>query len=263
MMSKAIPLFYREFGQEHETTFIILHGLFGMSDNWVTMAKKFAANFHVIIPDLRNHGQSPHTEDFSYELMAQDIIALMDEKGVSSAHIMGHSMGGKLLMHLAFDYPERLYHIIIADMSMRAGEFREIHASIMDAIAKTKMEEFTSYSQLQTHLERFISSRKIILFVMKNIKKTPDNTFQWKLNYNSLYQNTHKIMEEVLPSEPFEKPCLLLRGEKSDYVSDEDFEEIKMAFPKAELQTLPDASHWLHADKPKLFYNSCLNFLLH
>lgn len=254
-------LFIREYGKNHPQTLIILHGLFGMSDNWVAIGKYFSKQYHVIIPDLRNHGNSPHTDDFSYELMMEDILHLMDEKGVSKAIFLGHSMGGKLVMNLAFHAPNRISKIVVADMSMREGEFREIHAAILDTIAKTDLQKFETYAQLEQYFGDLLPQRKIVLFALKNIKKNSSNNFEWKLNYLALYQNTHKIMEEVVPDEDFIRPTLFIRGGLSDYVTDIDFDEMKMCFPNAILKTIPKASHWVHADNTPLFLKYVSEFL--
>ena len=138
-------------------------------------------------------------------------------------------------------------------MSMREGEFREIHAAILDTIAKTNLSEFENYAQLRDYFSKFIPQQKIVLFAMKNIRKNEEGSYEWKLNYLSLYNNTHKIMEEVIPEDNFLKPALFIRGGLSDYVTDEDFEEIKIFFPLAELKTIEGASHWVHADNTRLF----------
>jgi len=138
-------------------------------------------------------------------------------------------------------------------MSMREGEFREIHAAILDTIAKTNLSDFENYAQLREYFSKFISQQKIVLFAMKNIRKDSEGKYEWKLNYLSLYNNAHKIMEEVVVGDEFLKPALFIRGGLSDYVTDDDFDEIKEFFPKAELRTIENASHWVHADNTKLF----------
>jgi len=258
----GLKLFTREFGEDNPKKLIILHGLFGMSDNWVGIGKYFSSQFHVIIPDLRNHGNSIHSEDFSYELMMDDLLLLLEDRAIENAVFLGHSMGGKLVMNLAFHAPEKLNKIIIADMSMREGEFREIHAAILDTIAKTDLKKFENYNQLQSYFSNFIPQRKIVLFAMKNIRKNENSEFEWKLNYHSLYNNTHKIMEEVTVGDEYNKPALFIRGELSDYITDEDFEEIKAFFPKANLKTIPKASHWVHADNTRMFLRMIDEFLM-
>jgi len=193
--------------------------------------------------------------------MMEDILHLMDEKDISKAIFLGHSMGGKLVMNLAFNSPDRISKIIIADMSMREGEFKEIHAAILDTIAKTDLKKFEAYAQLEQYFGDFIPQHKVVLFALKNIKKNSSGNFEWKLNYLSLYQNIHKIMEEVVPDEYFIKPTLFIRGGLSDYVTDEDFDEMKVYFPNAIMKTIPESSHWVHADNTPLFLNYVSDFL--
>lgn len=257
----SVKLFIREFGNAEKPSLIILHGLFGMSDNWVTIAKILSKTYYVLVPDLRNHGNSAHTDDFSYELMLADIIDMMLEKNISSSSFLGHSMGGKLAMNLAAFHPEKVEKLIIADMSLREGEFKEIHATILETISRTDLSKFTSYSELENWFDSFIDKKKVVLFALKNLRKNPDGSFEWKLNYYSLYQNTHKIMEAVTPLEPFNKPTLFIRGGLSNYILDEDFDEIKTWFPIAEIATIPNSSHWVHADNPKMFLKLVLDFL--
>jgi esterase len=258
---KRVKLFVREFGKPDYPALIVMHGLFGMSDNWVSLAKVFAQKYYVLVPDLRNHGSSPHTDEFSYELMMEDVLGMMEDYSINKAVFLGHSMGGKLAMNLAAHYSEKVEKLIVADMSLREGEFKEIHAAIMDTIAKTDMGKFSSYAELEKYFDSFIDKKKVVLFALKNVKKNADGTFAWKLNYYSLYQNVHKIMEEVVPLDPFEKPTLFIRGEYSDYILDEDLEEIHTWFPQAQIETIPKASHWVHADDPKLFAQLVLGLL--
>lgn len=257
----AISLFTREFGEPKNPIIIILHGLFGMSDNWVSLAKSLSNRFFVLVPDLRNHGNSPHTEDFSYELMLEDVLNLYTEKNISSAIILGHSMGGKLAMNLAINFPEKVDKLIIADMSLKQGEFKEIHALILETISKTDLAKFASFGEIEKWFDSFIPQKKIVLFALKNIKKNSNGSFEWKLNYFSLHNNTHKIMEPVVPFESYKKLSLFIKGELSEYIMDEDIIEIKTWFPLAEIKIIPNSSHWVHADNPKMFLELVNDFL--
>ncbi len=256
-----IKLFYREFSPEKPQTMIILHGLFGMSDNWVSIAKHFSNRFHVIIPDLRNHGNSPHTDEFGYPEMSEDILNIMEEKKIHSATIIGHSMGGKLAMNLACFFPQIIDKLIVVDINLSESESREIHSVIFEIIANTDLKKFKTFSEIQRYLENKIDQSRIVLFVMKNIKRHENEGFIWKLNYLALFNNLHKIMEELKPMHNFIKPALFIKGGESDYISNADFIEIKKYFPLASLETIAGASHWVHADKPKEFQNVIDKFL--
>ncbi len=256
-----MKLFYREFGDKNNPVLIVLHGLFGMSDNWVSIAKILSQNRFVIVPDLRNHGNSPHSDDFDYSLMTQDILELLELKQLKDVEIIGHSMGGKLAMNIALNYPEKVNKLIVADMSMKEGELRDIHATILNTIARTDLAIFRTYAEIEAWFDTFIDKKKVVLFALKNIKKDENDHFSWKLNYYSLFQNTHKIMEQVVGFEPFTKPTLFIRGGDSDYITDEDIPEIMEWFPYAEIKTIEGASHWVHADNPKVFMEMVIKFL--
>lgn len=257
----AIPLFVRKFGDSKMPALIILHGLFGMSDNWVTLAKAFSQKYYVLVPDLRNHGLSPHTEEFSYELMINDIEFLLQNESVNEAYFLGHSMGGKLAMNFCASHPHLVKKMIIADMSLKQGEFKEIHATILETIARTDLSKFNSYSDLEKWFGSFIEKKKIVLFALKNVYKRPNGDFEWKLNYFSIYQNTHKIMEAVTLFDPIQIPALFIKGELSDYILEEDIDEIITWFPQSEIKTISGASHWVHADNPQLFKEIVSTFL--
>jgi pimeloyl-ACP methyl ester carboxylesterase len=256
-----MKLFVREFGDENRPKMLILHGLFGMSDNWTGIGKYYSKYYHVLIPDHRNHGLSPHSDDFGYELMLEDLLELAGDRNIEKAVVLGHSMGGKLAMNLAFERPEFVSSLIIADISMRAGEFRANHAAILELISRTDLSQFANYADLQAYFSSILPEKKLVQFTMKNIKRDGKAGFRWKLNYQAIYNNIHKVMEEVTPGRPYEGPVLVIRGEKSDYVTDEDFAEMVDYFPKAQLVTIPGASHWVHADDTPFFLRSVDDFL--
>lgn len=261
MEHNHVKLFFREFGDAGLPDLVIVHGLFGMSDNWVSHARALSHFRHVIAVDLRNHGLSPHTDEFDYELMASDILHTLSNQGIAEAEFIGHSMGGKVVMNLAFNYPDVVKKIIVADMAMKQGQLRDIHKIILDTISSIDLSKFSSFSEIQAELSKTITQEKILLFAMKNVIRRETGGFKWKLNYPSLYNNMGNIMEEVVPVGIFCKPSLFIRGGNSDYVLDQDFLEIKASFPNAKLETIDGASHWVHADNPHVFINLCKNFL--
>ncbi len=256
-----VKLFYREFGNPALPDLIIVHGLFGMSDNWVSHAKRYSEHRHVLVVDLRNHGQSPHTGDFDYTLMMNDLKHLMDENGISEAEFIGHSMGGKVVLNLAFNYPNLVSKIIVADMAMKKGQIRDVHKLILDTISTLDLTQFSSLSEIQAELSKTILQEKILLFAMKNISRNKEGRFGWKLNYEGIFNNIDSVMEEVVPVGIFCKPALFIRGGNSDYLLDEDFLEIKASIPNSQLLTIEGASHWVHADGYNEFISKSLEFL--
>lgn len=247
-----MELFYREFGREKPDKLIILHGLFGMSDNWVTLAKQFAESYHVIVPDLRNHGRSPHSDEFSFELMMDDLTELMQKLEINHYTLLGHSMGGRLAMMYALEHPGRIDRLIVADMSLRKGKIRPEHKAILSVLSLVNLKDKKSYYEIEKTLKRFIRNERRVQFVMKNIARTEEG-FRWKINPGALVKNIGKIMPELESEKQYHKPTLFIRGGESDYILEKDHPAIFKHFPNARIETIEGASHWLHADRPLEF----------
>ena len=254
-----MKLFYREFG-EGDQYLIILHGLFGMSDNWVGLAKKFAETHHVIIPDLRNHGRSPHSDEFSLELMIADLDELFDDLEIKNPILLGHSMGGRLAMNYCLATPNKVSKLIVADMSLRKGKLRPEHKAILGALSLVNLSNKKSYAEIEKALARFVKNKRRLQFVLKNIIRT-EKGFVWKLNPGALIKNIGNVMPELKTESRFTKPTLFIRGGTSDFVLEKDEPAIYEHFPNAKIETIEGASHWLHADNPKEFARLVNNLL--
>lgn len=255
-----MQLFYRKFGQGKPL--IILHGLFGISDNWVSFAKKIAElGYEVYIPDQRNHGQSPHSPAFNYLALVDDLFEFVDEHELEDAIILGHSMGGKVAMRYALENPHFLSKLIIVDISLRAYEARPHHKNIIRAMKKVDFSKVTSRKQVEEILTENISDTKIRLFVMKNLHRISQTEFEWRLNLDGICDNLDQMFDGIDIPEPFLKPSLFIRGGASDYVIDEDIAPINEAFPDNQLHTIDGATHWVHAEAPDLFYQYVSEFL--
>lgn len=231
---------------------IIIHGLFGMSDNWVGIAQELSKERRVIIPDLRNHGRSPHSDDFNLELNINDLHELIIEHKCINPILLGHSLGGRIAMRYALTHTAEISKVIIADMSMRPAQLKPEHIALFRIMKNTSLENAKSYEEVKEILSKKIKKRRLILFLLKNIKKNKDG-FCWKLNFLSIMQLFEQEPEAIATNEVFNGESLFIRGGNSDYLLDSDFEEIENHFPKAKLQTIEDASHWIHADKPLEF----------
>ncbi|MFO7879387.1 MAG: alpha/beta fold hydrolase [Bacteroidota bacterium] len=264
-----MKLFYREYGEGNPL--IILHGLYGSSDNWMSIAKTLSSDFRVIVPDLRNHGQSPHHEDHSYPSMTKDLLELFKSCGIDKAHILGHSMGGKLAMFFAAEYPDMVDKMIVADMSPRSYKnlsepsgHVNFHLNLMDKLLQTDISSQDNFADVDETLSKYIADERLRGFFLKNIKKT-DEGLEWKLNLKSLRDNLPEIMEGLYADDfatnKIRIPVLFLRAEKSDYISLDDFSFIRFIFPQSEIISIPDAGHWLHAEQPKLFIKNVRYFL--
>lgn len=262
-------LFYRKYGSG--PPLIILHGLFGSSDNWVTFAKSISDSFTVYLPDLRNHGQSPHSPFHDYGSMADDLSELADHAGLEKFFLAGHSMGGKAAIRFAAFDPSRLSGLIIADIPpfRHPGdpdpEFSQ-HIAVLNFMRTTGIKEVKSRIDAENLLRKSIDSEKVRELVLKNLKRESDNSFSWKINYDSLYNNLGRIADDAVPAtsgftEITGFPVYFLKGEYSDYINDDDIRKISLMFPGAELLTVPGAGHWIHADNPG-FVKKCFLRLL-
>ncbi|MBK9391618.1 MAG: alpha/beta fold hydrolase [Bacteroidetes bacterium] len=239
---------------------IILHGLYGSSDNWVSIAKKIGDHYTVYLPDLRNHGQSPHSEIMNYEAMSDDLNELANDLGLRSFFLAGHSMGGKAAMAYAIKWPEKLSGLLIADISPFVREYSGNqaylqHKTILEAMNSLDLTKIHSRADADAALTQKIESENIRGFILKNLQRVEGNNFKWKLNVPSLLKNLDRIMEGIDSSDMHDNqitgfPVIFLKGAESDYLNSSDYPEILKIFPAAEFNEIANAGHWLHADQP-------------
>lgn len=225
---------------------VILHGLFGMLDNWQTFAGKLSESYHVLTPDLRNHGRSPHSEEFNYEVMADDILEFIREHDLAKPTLMGHSLGGKVIMQLALSEPEACSRLIVVDMAPRA--YPPGHDKIIEALQSVQPETTESRKDVEEQLMARLDDRNVVLFLMKNLGRTEDGGLTWRMNLPVLAREYETTISGIESENTWNGPALFVRGGRSSYIRDEDMDHITALFPKAELITIPDAGHWVHAD---------------
>jgi len=264
-----MKLFYRKLGEGQP--FIILHGLYGSSDNWVSIARELSANFEIWLIDLRNHGRSPHSKYHNYELMVNDLYEFINEHQLNKSILLGHSMGGKLAMYFADSYPELLSHLIIIDIAPKSYVFSiDIqsdtlnHKQIMEGMLAVDFSGLNKREDLELELSKFIKSEQIRQFLMKNIKREQDMSFGWTLNIEALYQNLKNILDGFIPlnSKAIEDfPVLFVKGSESEYIKTEDMDEIKSYFPNSKFEVIPNAGHWLHVQEPEKLIEKLKEFL--
>lgn len=252
-----MELFYREFGQGSPV--IILHGLFGFSDNWQTIAKGLADHHLVVTPDLRNHGRSPHVSGHTYPEMAEDLKAFMEARWMFSAALIGHSMGGKAAMQLALSHPDLVERLVVVDIA--PGRAEDNHSSIFDALLGMDLSKIKTRQEAESYLSGSISDTGTRQFLLKNITREDDGSFTWKMNLPVLWKHFDDILAPVEGEDPFDKPVLFVRGSRSGYIKDDDFPFIKTLFPQAEIVTVEGAGHWVHADKPAELLRILKDFL--
>jgi esterase len=253
-----MKLHFRELGTGKPL--IILHGLFGFLDNWQTLAKYFAQHYKVYLVDLRNHGRSPHSADFNYALMAADLRELITDHHIHEPAILGHSMGGKVAMHFALHYPEQLSRLIVVDMAPRA--YPPHHQDILAALKAVDLKAVTSRGEVDEVLARYIPEEGVRQFLAKNLYRQEDNAFAWRMNLPVIEEKIGEVGKETTAQVPFPKPALFIRGANSRYIQPEkDMPLIQHLFPAATLETIADAGHWVHAEKPRELYNLVAGFL--
>jgi esterase len=254
--SGSVQLHFKESGQGRAV--ILLHGLFGSSDNWHHIALKLSESFHIFALDQRNHGQSPHSDEMNYPLMAADVDGFMAARGIESAFVIGHSMGGKTAMQFALQFPQRVEKLIVSDMAPRT--YAPAHDKIFAALLALNLKSFSTRLQIEDALAPEIPNLVLRRFLLKNLGRDADGKFIWKINLRGLSENYPKLGEPVSASAPFVKPALFIRGGKSNYLKPEDELRIRELFPQSEIQTIAASGHWIHADAPDDFLWLALEF---
>jgi len=252
-----MKLHYRELGEGRPL--IILHGLFGFSDNWQTHGKKLAEYFRVILVDLRNHGHSDWSDEISYQLMADDVFELCQELNLEEVHLIGHSMGGKVAMQFANDYEYLLEKLVIVDIGFKAYPMH--HEHILAGIHAVDLPKIKARRQAEEQMSKYIDNDDIKQFLLKNLYWKEKGKLAWRMNVEVLEKNMSHILEEIFLSE-ISVPTLIIRGELSDYILNEDIESIETRFIDTEIKTIDNAGHWVHAEKADVFLDTLLSFCL-
>ncbi|MDR0969956.1 MAG: alpha/beta hydrolase [Lentimicrobiaceae bacterium] len=257
-----VELFFREYGVKNQPVILILHGLLGISDNWIPFAKQFVENgFYVVIPDLRNHGRSPHNDVFNFEVMAADVWNLIENQKLELPILLGHSMGGKLAALMALEKPEKISKLILADTALSPFKKLYQHLDLIRIMQQLDLSKYNSISEIEKTLSEQLDTKKMRNFLLKNLYRTKEKTFAWRSNLEQLKENILRLNAPKEPTNGYEKPTLCLRSETSGFVEQSDFDFLKQFFPNVTLKTIENASHWLHVDQPEAFMTSCLEFL--
>ena len=239
---------------------LILHGFLGMSDNWKTLATKYIEQgFQVHALDLRNHGKSFHSDDFSYEIMVQDVVDYCVFYHLTSVDVIGHSMGGKVVMLLATTYPKLVNKLIVADIGPKFYPVH--HQTILAALNAVDFSKKPSRAEVETIVSDYIFDFGTRQFLLKNLYWEQPGQLAFRFNLEVFNRKIEKIGKALPFDNIFEKETLFLRGDKSDYILDSDFETILHHFPKAEIETISNAGHWLHAENPLDFFEKTMRFL--
>jgi len=267
-----MKLYFREEGEGFPL--IIIHGLYGSSDNWLTVAKKLSAEYHVYLIDQRNHGRSPNSDEHSFEAMKNDLAEFFDQQKIEKAIVMGHSMGGKTAMCFAADYPERVEKLIVVDIApkdyflLNDESQYHLHNNILRAMLEIDFNRIESRKQVEDFLNERIDGAQIVSFLLKNIHRNKEtHHYEWRLNVPVLYDNLDEIIKGVNANYFDDRrpiygyPVLFVKGEKSNYILPEDYTSIRRIYPEAQITEIANAGHWLHAEQPQLFMEIISKFL--
>ncbi len=252
-----MQLHFKQLGQGEPL--VLLHGRFGSADNWFSVAPKLAERFHVIAADLRNHGHSPHDAAMDYPLMAADVAELLDACGFANALIIGHSMGGKVAIQLAVDFPRRVKKLVVVDIAPRA--YARTYDNLLGALLALDLSSFTLRQQIEHALATEIPSLYLRRFLLKSVARDESGGFYWKMNLPAIAANYSRLCAAVADGKAFVGPTMFIRGGKSDYINLADEVEIRRQFPAAVIETIPAAGHWVHADAAAEFTRLVLEFL--
>ncbi len=263
-LKPIMKLFFREIGEPTAPPIVILHGIFGSSDNWLTVSKTIAAHgYRVFALDQRNHGQSPRSDEFGYQSMAADLHEFLLDHNLTDVVLVGHSMGGKTVMQYAMTYrhgpqPPVLSKLVVVDI---APKFYPIHhAEILRGLNAIDLLKLTHRTEADHILSRYEPIPTVRQFLLKNLYRTDSETFAWRLNLPVIERELHGIGEELTDMHPVLTPTLFIRGSESPYILDEDLPGIRRLFPNMTLETIAGAGHWVQAEKPAEFVKLLLGF---
>ena len=237
---------------------VVLHGVFGSSDNWQTVAKKLGDRHQVILVDLRNHGRSEHSSTFDFPSMSNDLIELLDHLSLKSANFLGHSLGGKAAMNLATIVPEKVEKLIIVDIAPKF--YPPHHQKIFEGLKAVNLESLKSRTEADNSMKKKIPDFGVRQFLLKNLARDGD-TFYWRLNVDAIEKNIEIVSEGLRPQQIFKGESLFIGGGRSDYINEDDSTIINFHFPHSEIKVINEAGHWIHAEKPDELINLILEFL--
>ena len=249
---------YKEIG--NGPPIFILHGLFGSSDNWSTISKSLQDHYRIILPDLRNHGNSPKSDVWNYKVMVEDIIELYNLLNIQSAMVVGHSMGGKVAMELCLNNENLVDKLVVVDIAPKYYPVHHDH--ILKALNSLDLKTITSRNQAEASLAKQIHDGGVRNFLLKNIGRNSDG-FYWKINLEVITKNIEQVGKSQVVDKPIETPTLFVRGSESNYIEDQDMTHIRSMFSNVKLATVKNAGHWVHSEKPaeisemlKYFFNN-------
>lgn len=256
----SMKLFFREYKAPNPLAqpIVILHGLFGSCDNWLTQGKLLCDTYHVYTVDQRNHGLSPHSDAFDYAAMADDLKEFIDEHQLKNPIVIGHSMGGKTAMNFALAYPDKLSVLIVVDIAPRAYNLE--HYTIAEGLNAISIDTLASRNAADEQLSRFVPEADVRQFLLKNLQRKTEGGFSWKINLKVITEKLGNVGVDLLHKGVFQKPAFFIKGNRSKYVTEEDAVHIQEVFPNSTIVGL-DTGHWVQAEKPQEFVDTVKSLL--
>ena len=239
---------------------IIIHGLFGMSDNWNSLGKSFSKNYNVHLVDLRNHGRSFHDEIFTFEAISKDLKNYITHHNLEKPIILGHSLGGKVAMHFCFKNKSLVSKLIVVDIAPKTYNI-DFHRNILSTLIDLQLNTFKSRNEIDLALSSSIKDSAIRFFLMKNIYRNASGFFAWRFNIKVLLNKIENIQDANFLIGTINTPTLFIKGTKSDYITKEDELLIQNHFNNVIIKEIQNSGHWVHAEQTNLFNKEVLNFL--
>ncbi|MFT4033028.1 MAG: alpha/beta fold hydrolase [Siphonobacter sp.] len=254
-----MKLFFRQVG-ESGPAIVILHGVFGSADNWLTTGKQLAEQgYRVFMIDQRNHGRSPWSDEFGYVEMANDLKEFLEEQHLTNPILIGHSMGGKTVMQFAMSYPKAYQKMVVVDIAPR---FYPIHHDrILRGMNLMPLNSLKSRQEADEFFSAYEDNPGTRSFILKNLARAESGGFTWRINLPVLTREIEIVGGELMGVKPTDKPVLFLRGGLSTYITKEDEAEIHRIFTNAKIETIEGAGHWVQADQPAAFLKAVLSFV--
>ena len=245
---------------DSEEHIIILHGLFGMGENWNSVALNLSNyGFSIHLVDQRNHGKSFWNDKISYKIMSNDLLEYFNYYKIKNAILIGHSMGGKTAMKFALEFPSKVLKLIVVDITPK--KYNQSHKEIIDGLLKINLNKVNSRIEFDNQLLKFIPEIGIRQFLMKNLYRFSENKFALRFNIKTISNKINNYYDEILSDNKYLKETIFIKGELSNYIKLKDLKDIKKFFPIAKIEVVPNSGHWIHSEKKDYFLNLVLNFL--
>ena len=253
-----MKLFSRIIGEG--SPLLIVHGLFGMSDNWQSLGKKFANFYEVHLIDQRNHGRSPHSKVFNYKVLADDLVKYIKDHKLKNVLLMGHSLGGKTAMEVAVRYPDLVNKLIVVDISPKAYPVH--HDTIIEGLQSLDFNVLNSRGEADRKLAEYIVDAGVRQFLLKSLYWVEKGRLAFRFNLEVIAEHITEVGKVLADKMQYKGPSLFVDGAFSSYIVDEDEDLILEHFPEAEIVTIKDAGHWVHAEQPERFFDEVLRFCI-